>query len=149
MTLRVPELRSRSRAELDEIFRRAEPGPIPSGPARGTALIFPGTFLDRILAAMVRFFWWKGKVFRPGSRDLKNRISPFGIPAIRADVYVDESWFADGDAIVLDYSKSSFVARKIRDEIRTVGPGVYLGQVYWGRTRLILFALEFSGGAEG
>ncbi len=143
MTFQVRELRSRTRAELDEIFRSADPGPIPAGPARGTALIFPGTFLDRLLAAMVRLFWWKGKIFRPETRDLKNRISPFGIPAIRAEVYVDESWFANGDAIVLDYSRSSFVARKIRDEIRAVGPGVYLGQVYWGRTRLILFTLEF------
>jgi hypothetical protein len=146
MTVQVQELHSRSRAELDELFLRADPGPVPAGPARGTALILPGSFLDRILAALVRIFWWKGKIFRPETGDLKNRISPFGIPAIRAQVYVDESWFADGDAIVLDYSKSSFVARKIRDEIRAVGPGVYLGQVYWGRTRLILFALEFGSG---
>ncbi|HSR41814.1 MAG TPA: hypothetical protein VLL48_06575, partial [Longimicrobiales bacterium] len=62
-------------------------------------------------------------------------------------VYMDESWFADGPAIILDYSKSSLVARKIRDEIREVGPGVYLGQVYWGRKRLILFSLEFPTGA--
>ncbi|NIP56966.1 MAG: hypothetical protein GWO00_02810 [Gemmatimonadetes bacterium] len=147
MKLQTADLRSRSRAELDEIFRRAEPGPIPAGPARGTALIVPGTALDRFLAAIVRLFWWKGKIFRPESRDLKNRITPFGIPAIRAEVYVDDSWFADGQAIILDYSKSSFVARKIRDEIREVGPGVYLGQVFWGRKRLILFSLEFPRGA--
>lgn len=147
MTLRAEELRSRSRGELDEIFRRAEPGPIPVGPARGTALIVPGSVLDRALGTLVRWFCWKGKIFRPETRDLKNRISPFGIPAIRARVYLDESWFSDGEAIILDYSRSSFVARKVRDEIRRVGPGTYLGQVYWGRTRLILFMLEFPEGA--
>lgn len=147
MNHQIQDLRSRSRSELDEIFRRAEPGPIPAGPARGTALIVPGSALDRVLGAMVRLFWWKGKIFRPETRDLKNRVTPFGIPAIRAEVYKDQSWFAPGEAIILDYSKSSFVARKIRDEIREVGPGVYLGQVFWGRKRLILFALEFPPGA--
>jgi hypothetical protein len=145
--LQTPDLRSRTRAELDDLFRSAGPGPIPEGRSRGTALIVPGSWLDGVLAAMVRLFWWKGKVFRPHSHDLKNLVTPLGIPAIRAEVYEDDSWFAEGKAIVLDYSKSSFVAHKIRDEIRWVGPGVYLGQVYWGRRRLILFMLEFPAGA--
>lgn len=148
MNHRPTELRSRSRSELDEIFSRAEPGPIPAGPARGTALILPGSVLDRALGALVRWFCWKGKIFRPETGDLKNRISPLGIPAIRALVYLDESWFTEGEAIILDYSRSSFVARKVRDEIRRVGPGTYLGQVFWGRRRLILFMLEFPEGAD-
>ncbi len=148
MKLAVADLRSRSKAELDDIFRDAEPGPIPQGPARGTALIAPGTPLEGVLASLVRTFWWKGKIFRPETHDLKNRISPLGIPLIRARVYQDRSWFAPGDAIILDYSKSSFVAQKIRDEIRQVGPDLYLGQVYWGKKRLIQFMLEFGPAAE-
>jgi hypothetical protein len=31
----------------------------------------------------------------------------------------------------------------IRDEIRQVAPGVYLGQVFWGKKRIALFMLEF------
>src|SRR6185295_14649556 len=38
-------------------------------------------------------------------------------------------------------SKTSLVARKVRDEIREVSPGLYLGKVYWGKKRLIDFAL--------
>lgn len=148
MNVQAADLRSRTRAELDEIFRSAEAGPIPRGIARGTAIIAPGSWLDGLLAGMVRLFWWKGKIFRPETRDLKNRISPLGIPLIRAEVYEDRSWFDERDAIILDYSKSSLVARKIRDEIRQVGPGVYLGQVFWGRKRLILFMLEFEAGTE-
>jgi hypothetical protein len=144
MNFQAADLRSKSRDELDDIFRAAEAGPIPAGRSRGTAIIAPGSWIDGALVLLVRLFWWKGKIFRPETEDLKNRISPLGIPAIRAEVYVDESWFSPGPAIILDYSKSSFVARKIRDEIRQVGPGVYLGQVYWGRRRLILFMLEFS-----
>ena len=32
---------------------------------------------------------------------------------------------------------------KVRDEIRLIGPNRYLGVVYWGKKRLINFALEF------
>ena len=30
------------------------------------------------------------------------------------------------------------------DEIRQIGPGTYLGKVYWGKKRLIDFALQFQ-----
>jgi hypothetical protein len=102
--------------------------------------------VDRAISALVRALVWKGKVFSSATGDLKNRIGPLGIPLIRARVYQDQSWFAQGPAIVLDYSKTSLVARMIRDEIRQVGPGVYLGQVYWGKRRIALFMLEFPEG---
>ena len=62
---------------------------------------------------------------------------------MRAKVYKDTSWFDQKECIVLDYSRTSFVARKIRDEIREVAPGLYLGIVFWGRAKLINFAVSF------
>jgi hypothetical protein len=132
-----------SRSQLDQLFRESPPGPIPAGRARGTAILLPGSALDRAISALVRALVWKGKVFSSATGDLKNRIGPFGTPLIRARVYQEKSWFAKGPAIILDYSKTSLVARMIRDEIRQVGPGVYLGQVYWGKKRIALFMLEF------
>ena len=132
-----------SREALDALFRDSPAGAVPVGRARGTAIILPGSPVDRVLQAVVRAVCWKGKVFRPATGDLKNRIGPLGTLLIRARVYEDESWFAPGRAVVLDYSKTSVVARKIRDEIRQVGPGVYLGQVFWGEKRIALFMLEF------
>jgi hypothetical protein len=35
------------------------------------------------------------------------------------------------------------VAQWIRDEIRLIGPGLYLGKVYWSKERLIDFCLKF------
>jgi hypothetical protein len=35
------------------------------------------------------------------------------------------------------------IARWIRDEIRLIGPGLYLGKAYWSKQRLIDFALQF------
>ena len=68
---------------------------------------------------------------------------PFEIPLFEAKVYEGDSWFADGRAIILDYSKSSFLVRPIRDEIRQVAEGLYLGQVFLGKKRVLLFMLEF------
>jgi hypothetical protein len=45
---------------------------------------------------------------------------------------------------VLDYSKTSLVAKWVRDEIRLIGPNFYLGLVYWDSKRLIHFCLEFQ-----
>jgi hypothetical protein len=139
-----PEALARmSGGQLDQLFRDSPPGPIPAGRARGTAILLPGSALDRAISALVRALVWKGKIFSSATGDLKNRIGPLGIPLIRALVYQDESWFAQGPAIILDYSKTSLLARMIRDEIRQVGPGIYLGQVYWGRRRIAHFMLEF------
>ena len=146
---RAEDLLGMSREGLDEIFRSSPAGQIPEGRSRGTAIVFPGSWIGRFVAGVVRLFWWKGKVFRRDSasgeqrNSLKNLISPLAIRLFEANVYREDSWFADGEAIILDYSKSSFLVRKIRDEIREVTEGLYLGQVFWGQKRIVLFMLEF------
>jgi hypothetical protein len=147
MTVVTTDLTAMDRRELDELFRTSPAGTIPVGRSRGTAIIFPGSALDGIVRGLIRLLIWKGKIFRPGSHDLKNRLGPIGTPGIRASVYQDESWFSAGPAIILDYSKTSVVARMIRDEIRQVGPGLYLGQIYLWKKRVGLFMLEFPQGA--
>jgi len=132
------------RAELDQLFLSSPPGPIPAGKSRGTAILFPGSALDGLVQVLVRAFVWKGKVFSAATGDLRNRIGPLGTLLIRARVYQDQSWFANGPAIILDYSTTSIVARQVRDEIRQVGPGLYLGQIYLGKRRIGLFMLEFA-----
>ena len=72
---------------------------------------------------------------------LVNKITPFSLSFIVAKVYRDKSWLDGKDTIVIDYSKTSFVAKVIRDEIREIEPGVYLGKVWWGKTRVLDFAL--------
>ncbi len=39
--------------------------------------------------------------------------------------------------------QTSIVAERVRDEIRLISPGFYLGKVYWGKDRLIDFCLQF------
>lgn len=143
MTRIASDLVVASRDELDNLFRSSPAGSIPRGQAKGTAIVVPGSWVDRPLSQLIRALIWKGKVFSPATGDLRNLIGPFGMHLIRAVVYEEGSWFSPGPAIILDYSKTSLVARMIRDEIREIEPGVYLGQVYWGKRRIALFMLEF------
>ena len=55
-----------------------------------------------------------------------------------------DSWYDGAPCIVLDYSKTSFAARRIRDEIREIAPGVFLGIVFWGRRHVLDFSLDFT-----
>ena len=137
-----------SRAELDDLFHNGTPGPTPVGRTRGTAMLAPATAADSVLRPLIRALIWKGKVFRPDSEDLKNLLSPFGIPGIRARVYEDGSWFDHRPAIIIDYSRTSLVARMIRDEIRNVAPGVWVGQIFLWKKRIGHFLLEQPPGVS-
>ncbi len=135
----------KSREELDEIYRNAEAGAIPTGDTRGTAIV-TGTLFSKTLACIARAFAWQGKVFDLFPPDyqsgiLINKITAFSLTFIVAKVYRDKSWMDGKETIVIDYSKTSFFAKVIRDEIREVEPGVYLGKVWWGKTRVLDFAL--------
>ena len=136
--LDLTDLRARAKDELEDLFRRSVAGALPDGEAEGL-ILFPA-FATRI----IRLAAWRGKCFDRERGELENRILPFGVRAVRAQVYREPSWFDGAETIVLDYSKTSFVARKIRDEIREVAPGVYLGLVFWGRQKVGLFALKLS-----
>ena len=136
---------SKSREELDDIYHNAEPGEIPRGDTRGTAIL-TGSLFAKSVAAFARLFAWQGKVFDIFSADgqagvLVNKITPFSLTFIVAKVYRDKSWLDGKDTIVIDYSKTSFFAKVIRDEIREIEQGVYLGKVWWGRKRILDFAL--------
>jgi len=144
MTYDAKQLLAMSQAQLDDLFRANPAGDIPNGPADGTAIIAPGTRYSTIIAQVINHFGWQGKVFDAASGYLKNRITAFGVEAIIAKVYKDASWLDGKECIVLDYSQTSFVAERIRDEIRLVSPGFYLGKVYWGKDRLIDFCLQFQ-----
>lgn len=132
-----------TQTQLDDLFKASPAGDIPNGQAEGTAIIAPGTVYSAPISQIINLFGWQGKVFDAQKGLLKNRILAFGVEAIVARVYKGPSWLDGKECIVLDYSDTSMVAHWIRDEIRLIGPGFYLGKVYWGRDRLIDFCLKF------
>ncbi len=148
MNQNLEEWLTKSRSELDEIYKNAQPGSLPDGDTRGTAIV-AGSALSRLYAQFARLFAWQGKVFNrlPGCENasvLVNKITPFSLTFVVATVYKDASWMDGKETIVIDYSTTSFFAKKIRDEIREVEPGVYLGKVWFGKTRILDFALTYQ-----
>jgi hypothetical protein len=146
--MQLNDLLGKSQSDLDAMFGASQTGPIPEGNSEGDAIVLAGSFWARLIARFVHDFAWQGKVFTrnpDGATTLLNKLGPDGTRAVMAQVYYTESWFDGKKSIVLDYSKSALLARKIRDEIRLVDPQnrIYLGIVWWGQTRLIDFALKF------
>ena len=129
--------------QLAKIFGSGVAGAIPNGRGKGTVLIGTGGRAARVAAALCYALAWRGKVVNAREGRLKNLVTPLAIRAIEAAVYKQDSWYDGETCIVLDYSKTSFVARKIRDEIREIAPGVFLGLVFWGRRHVLDFALDF------
>lgn len=144
MPITVPDLLKLSQSQLDDLFEKSPAGDIPDGEARGTAIIAPGTTYTTEIAELINHFAWQGKVFDSQKCVLRNLILPLGLHAIIARIYRAPSWLDGKECIVLDYSETSLIAHWIRDEIRNIAPGIYLGKVYWDKKRLIDFALDFQ-----
>jgi hypothetical protein len=143
MAYDAAQLLAMTQQQLDDLFRASPAGDIPNGTAKGTAIIAPGTSYSVTIAEVINLFGWQGKVFDAEKGVLKNRILAFHLEAILAKVYKGKSWLDDQECIVLDYSDTSLLAHYVRDEIRLIGPGLYLGKVYWSKDRLIDFCLQF------
>jgi hypothetical protein len=139
------DLLSMPQAELDSLFRASAAGAMPDGDMDGIAIFAAVAAWTAPAARLVTRIAWRGKVFDAHTGTLVNKLAPFNLRAVKANVSWQASWMDGREAIVLDYSKTSLLARYIRDEIREVAPGVYLGQVYLGRRRICNFALTPSG----
>jgi hypothetical protein len=127
------------------------------GDLKGRMLAWPGVHGRaagwlRAFASSDRFPW-RGKSFQPHSAtdgEGKNRILSERVKLFRFTTFVARSRAGAFDAVQLDYDhpENPFFIRAIKDEIRELRPGLYLGQA-WLRTgskeRLVLyFGLQSS-----
>ena len=202
-------LKNFDQEQIDQIYARLTPGPIPDGSFEG-GLFFPkGASGDRRLSEIVGGLpgiavelktvkletlgaaLWKGKVFYRDDRLLRNRIEDTTLlkPLIEGDlgtipkitVNGKDAWLmfparlycgqslldSRRESIIIDYAfteelpgyrqRPDFLAGRnglqVRDEIRMVRPGFYLGRAYLGKVFLLNFTLyneeiaEREGGA--
>jgi hypothetical protein len=105
MAVTVPEMLKMSQTHLDDLFTQSSVGEIPSGEAKGTAIVAPGTTYTQDIANLINHFAWPGKVFDPAKGVLRNKISPFGLNASIAKVYKGPSWLDKKECIVLDITR--------------------------------------------
>ena len=145
-TLTVCQLVHMCREELDAVYQSGTAPSIPAGKVRGTAIPSPGSSLTPARSKATRVLW-QGKVFNPCCGTATNKF--FGLRAVKANVYSGESWMDGKPALILDYSQTSFVYADVRDEIREVAPGLYLGAMYeqrcCGPKLKMYFVLEECG----
>lgn len=144
MALTLDDLCGMSQTELDDAFRRGPMGDLPDGDASGTVIVAPGTEIEGPAQWFARWLAWQGKVVYRSKGYLLNKVGPLGLHLVKAQVYVAPSWFDNQPAIILDYSKTSLIAHRVRDEIREVSPGLYLGIVFYGPLKTINFVLQFA-----
>lgn len=141
------KLLTRTAPDLEALYRSSEPGPIPEGSSAGSASVAPGTSDGEASREFISFLW-QGKVFEridDSSATLVNK-TVFG-DTFSAKVYFGESLLDKKTSIIIDYSETSYKPfRIIRDEIRRVAPGVYLGYAYLRGVQdaPVTFALDFN-----
>jgi hypothetical protein len=138
-------LSSLTARQLSMLYATSEPIEIPDGESHGKAIILPGTIFGKLLSCLANLAW-KGKIFNRSQGTLVNKI--LGLHFVKAEVFMGESWFDKKPAVIIDYKKTSWVASYIRDEIRQLVPGLYLGRAYIRLPRgkhfhALYFALDF------
>jgi hypothetical protein len=142
----VDELRQMSQMELNQVYAEAQAGNVPDGESAGTAVFFPDAGIFNIPSQILASLFWQGKVFETEEGVLVNKV--VGFRAIRAEVYRGESLFDGNESIIIDYSRTSILANPVRDEIREVAPGIYLGRAYiltlLGAYMGVNFILDFN-----
>ena len=130
-----------SPAEIEAIYRQGTAAAIPPGRVRGTALLAPGTWRARPLSRGARLLW-QGKVIEPDQATAVNRF--LGMRMIRGQLYQGPSWLDGAPALILDYSQTSRVYARNRDEIRQIAPGLFLGLMYDRTTTPPRLSMSFA-----
>jgi hypothetical protein len=112
--------------ELEQVFAQADAGPIPVGSCRGHVLLMTNTKRPRARARMANCVW-KGKVFG----DCGCFINQWcGFQAISSQAVLGASWLDGKPCIFMEYAPGTPIFANTRDEIRQIGPNLYLGRFY-------------------
>jgi hypothetical protein len=125
--LSLERLACMSWPELEALYRQAPPGVLPGGYARGRAVYGGDTKFIGPRSKMTRCLW-HGKHINVTDCTLINQW--LGIKAVKARVSYGTSWLDGQPSIIMDYRDTSWVWRDVRDEVREVAPGLYVGLMF-------------------
>jgi hypothetical protein len=134
--------------QLASVYSEGATVPLPHGDARGIAMLFRTAASRRCLPRR-RAWSGKGKSVDASAGTLVNRV--FGLRLIPAKVYEGESWFDNGRAIIIDYQDTSWSFFYMRDEVRRIADGLFLGRSYYRKgpqgKYVLSFAMDFTSRA--
>lgn len=133
----VRELRRGTPCSWDALFMQGT-AVEPCGCTRGTVLYAEG-HLPKVKARMQNSVW-KGKHFDSAGSFINRWLG--GVEAVRASVCVGESLLDGQPCIVMQYTADAKVFGGRRDELRQIGPGLWLGRAYEGNRVVNYFTLE-------
>jgi hypothetical protein len=153
--LDLDQLLAMDHSRLSELYASAEVPTIEelSGDLRGRMLVSPWATPPVANAmrslARARFFPWRGKSFSASSPDRGegiNRVVSDDRRWFRFETAVGKSRAGEFDAVQLDYDNpgNPFFIRAIKDEVRRVRPGLFLGQAWVQAAGKTHFALWFA-----
>jgi hypothetical protein len=115
-----------SPAQLEDLFRYGTATCAPVGYAKGRPLLMLDYRNPKLRASMTGTVW-KGKLFQPDGTMINQWI---GFKAIKADVGVAPSSLDGQPCLRLDYSPDAPIFGNSFDEMREIGPCVFLGCFY-------------------
>jgi hypothetical protein len=143
--------------ELERMYENAKTPTIPEvhGDLRGRMLAWPVLEQRSGLQGFFRAFAgskafpWRGKSFRVNDAakgEGINRIIKDRWKLFRFDTFIGKSRQGDFDALQLDYDLPGNppIIKSIKDEIRTIEPGVWLGQAWFVTERTKFLWLYFG-----
>jgi hypothetical protein len=122
----MQQLVGMSAGDLQALYMASPPASVPSGFVPGRAIKNPGSRSTVGNSRRTRLVW-QGKIFRDDGT-MVNRVLGVG-KAIPADVYLGNSLLDGQPSLIFDYSRSKLWPT-VRDEVREVSPGLYLGIMY-------------------
>jgi hypothetical protein len=133
--------------ELEALYRQGQAVPLPSGYSRGRAIYCPDQRFARARTCLTGMLW-HGKIVDGCGSSLVNQW--LGAKAVKARLYFGPSWLDGQTALLMDYRGSSLVWSDVRDEVRQVAPGLFLGIMYrdkrCGPELQMYFVLEAPAG---
>ena len=97
-----------------------------AGFARGHVLMMANTPFPK-LKVRIGNRTWKGKHFEEDGEFI-NQFS--GFKALESKAVLGESWFDGQPCIIMEYPPKTPLFGNLRDEIRQIGPGFYLGRIH-------------------
>ena len=122
----LDSLKRLNREQLESLYSQGELGELPVGFVKGEVLVLTEMALPRANRNTTKLIW-RGKHFNDEGAFM-NQFT--GFRAVHSRAYVDNSFFDNKPSHILEYPTNIPFFGNMRDELRQVGPDLYLSVVF-------------------